>query len=57
MQNLPTILGSYQAVHQRGEAAFLATVVKTQGSTYRRFGARMLITQAGETVGMVSGDA
>jgi len=55
MKDLPAILESYQAIHQRGEAAFLATVVKTQGSTYRRSGARMLITQASETVGMVSG--
>ncbi|MBW4522975.1 MAG: XdhC family protein [Scytolyngbya sp. HA4215-MV1] len=55
MKDLPAILESYQAVYQRGEAAFLVTVVHTQGSTYRRSGARMLVTQTGETIGMVSG--
>jgi xanthine dehydrogenase accessory factor len=35
--------------------AVLATVVKVQGSTYRRPGARMLIEETGETVGLVSG--
>ncbi|WP_310483614.1 XdhC family protein, partial [Chamaesiphon sp. VAR_48_metabat_403] len=34
---------------------FLATVVQTQGSTYRKTGARMLIAGSGEIAGMVSG--
>lgn len=33
----------------------LATVVKAHGSTYRRPGARMLIRENGETVGLVNG--
>lgn len=33
----------------------LATVVRTTGSTYRKAGARMLISQEGATTGMVSG--
>lgn len=55
MNDLQAILNTFQVARQRGEAAFLVTVVNTQGSTYRRAGARMLITQTGETIGMVSG--
>lgn len=33
----------------------MATVVRTSGSTYRKAGARMLIDEAGETFGLVSG--
>ena len=33
----------------------IATVVNVRGSAYRRPGARMLITAAGETAGMISG--
>lgn len=55
MNDLQKILAAFKVASQRGETAFLVTVVNTQGSTYRRPGARMLITQAGETIGMVSG--
>ena len=55
MNNLQAILEAFQVTRQRSEPAFLVTVVNTQGSTYRRPGARMLITQSGETIGMVSG--
>ncbi|WP_372368929.1 XdhC family protein [Candidatus Uabimicrobium sp. HlEnr_7] len=37
------------------ERAVLATVVHIKGSTYRRPGARMLITESGELVGAISG--
>jgi xanthine/CO dehydrogenase XdhC/CoxF family maturation factor len=37
------------------EPALLATVVQVEGSTYRRPGARMLVTPAGRRVGCVSG--
>lgn len=39
----------------RGEAMALATIVKTEGSSYRRSGARVLVRANGETVGGVSG--
>lgn len=55
MNDLQAIIEAFQDTSQRGESAFLVTVVHTQGSTYRRPGARMLITQSGETIGMVSG--
>lgn len=52
MSDLQAILSAYFATD---EAAFLATVVRTSGSTYRRAGARSLITASGQTIGMVSG--
>ena len=38
----------------RPDASALATLVRTTGSSYRRPGARMLITSTGETVGALS---
>ena len=55
MNHLPAILNAYQNSQGKDKALFLATVVKTQGSTYRRLGARMLVTSTGEITGMVSG--
>jgi xanthine dehydrogenase accessory factor len=63
MNNLSAILNAY---HREAECeveceveldrtTFLATVVQTKGSTYRKAGARMLIADRGEIVGMVSG--
>lgn len=37
-----------------GERAALATIVSLEGSSYRRPGARMLITESGETTGVLS---
>ena len=39
----------------RGEPLALATLVQTRGSSYRRPGARMLITREGNAVGSLSG--
>jgi len=39
---------------RRGENFALATLVRTQGSSYRRPGARMLVRTDGETVGSLS---
>ncbi len=41
--------------HRRGEPLALATLVRARGSSYRRPGARMLITADGRTVGALSG--
>jgi xanthine dehydrogenase accessory factor len=38
-----------------GTALAMATVVKVQGSTYRRPGARMLLTASGDSAGIISG--
>jgi xanthine/CO dehydrogenase XdhC/CoxF family maturation factor len=40
---------------QSGEAAVLATLVGVEGSSYRRVGARMLITAGGAYAGSISG--
>lgn len=40
---------------ERGEPCVLATIVETHGSTYRRAGARLLVTRAGRSVGCISG--
>jgi xanthine dehydrogenase accessory factor len=52
---IQSILDAFEQSQRQGKSAFLATVVKTQGSTYRRPGARLLITEDGQTVGLVSG--
>jgi xanthine dehydrogenase accessory factor len=52
MSELQAILAADSATD---EAAFLATVVETSGSTYRRAGARAVVTASGQMIGMVSG--
>jgi xanthine/CO dehydrogenase XdhC/CoxF family maturation factor len=53
MHDLGRILSA--AAQLETESAALATIVRTTGSTYRRPGARMLITTGGEMIGAVSG--
>lgn len=55
MNELQAILEAFDQSQKSGETAFLATVVKTQGSTYRRAGAKMLMTSTGKMVGTISG--
>jgi xanthine dehydrogenase accessory factor len=55
MRELRDILAGLRQARARGEEAALATVVGVRGSTYRREGARLLITASGLTVGSVSG--
>jgi xanthine/CO dehydrogenase XdhC/CoxF family maturation factor len=40
---------------QQGNAAALVTLVRVEGSSYRRPGARLLVTSDGNTVGAISG--
>jgi len=40
---------------ERGNAAVLATLVRVEGSSYRRAGARLLIAASGEYAGSISG--
>ena len=44
-----------RATEPGGSEAVLATVVKVEGSSYRRAGARMLIFADGRSVGTISG--
>ncbi|WGV24345.1 XdhC family protein [Halotia branconii] len=54
MNELQAILEGFELSKENGEITFLATVVKTQGSTYRRPGAKMLMTNTGRIIGTIS---
>ncbi|MEH2220545.1 MAG: XdhC family protein [Nostoc sp.] len=54
MNELQAILEGFESSQKSGEITFLATVVKTQGSTYRRPGAKMLMTDTGLIIGTIS---
>lgn len=55
MRELRSIVETYEKIAHSDQRVALATVVKVSGSTYRRPGARMLITQDGYSVGTISG--
>ena len=49
------IVSLWRRAQARGEQVCVATVVHVEGSSYRKPGARMLITQGGERAGSISG--
>jgi xanthine dehydrogenase accessory factor len=49
------IIDAYRRARAEHVRAALATVVRVQGSAYRRPGARMIITDSGRTTGVISG--
>ncbi|MBH0096815.1 XdhC family protein [Psychrobacter sp. NZS113] len=55
MNQVADILKLAREAQQQGIDAVLATVVRTEGSAYRRVGAMMLICEDGRSVGMISG--
>lgn len=55
MNQIADILKLASAAQQQNVDAVLATVVRTEGSAYRRAGAMMLICEDGRSVGMISG--
>ncbi|MBI0426633.1 XdhC family protein [Psychrobacter sp. NG27] len=55
MNQVADILKLAIKTKQQGIDAVLATVVRTEGSAYRRAGAMMLICEDGRSVGMISG--
>ena len=55
MKEFQKIIEAYEQVDFDRQKAALATVVKIQGSSYRRPGARMLMTDAGHWTGAISG--
>jgi len=55
MNQVADILRLASKAQQQGIDAVLATVVRTEGSAYRRVGAMMLICEDGRSVGMTSG--
>ena len=55
MKELQDIVATWKQLRQEKQIAALATLVKVEGSTYRRPGARMLITVDGQHIGSISG--
>jgi xanthine dehydrogenase accessory factor len=55
MKELRRITEAWAALRARSEPAVLATVVETAGSTYRRPGARLLMSQDRWLAGGISG--
>jgi xanthine dehydrogenase accessory factor len=55
MKEIKAIIKAYDAINKTATSAALATVVRADGSSYRRTGARMLVTDDGIWVGGISG--
>lgn len=55
MNETQAIVEAWRQIRDMGETTFLATVAQTEGSTYRRPGARMLFTRNGWVAGSISG--
>ncbi|MGN6370292.1 MAG: XdhC family protein [Phycisphaerae bacterium] len=55
MKDVVTLLAAAAKLHTAREEGVLVTLVHTQGSTYRRPGARMLVFPGCRTVGTISG--
>lgn len=55
MKEIRDILSRYAQAEKERKKSALATVVKVEGSSYRRAGARMLVTEDGHLTGAISG--
>lgn len=55
MQEIAQIVKAYEIASKQGKKTALATVVHVSGSSYRRPGARMLVTEDGIMTGAISG--
>jgi xanthine dehydrogenase accessory factor len=55
MKEITDIIKSYELALAAGKKMALATVVHVEGSSYRRPGARMLVTDDGQLTGAISG--
>ncbi len=55
MKELNDIIHAYDKAVLQNKQTALVTVVKVEGSSYRRPGARMLVTEDGEVTGAISG--
>ncbi|WP_114780644.1 XdhC family protein [Botryobacter ruber] len=55
MKELQDIVLAFEEALEAGKQTALATVVQVQGSSYRRPGARMLVTEDGQLTGAISG--
>jgi len=55
MKEIVDIIEAFENAQQQSKQTALATVVHVDGSSYRRPGARMLVTEDGELTGAISG--
>ena len=55
MKEIKTIIDAYRTTDHSSERLALATVVRVEGSSYRRIGARMLVSNSGRYYGGISG--
>src|SRR6478609_1842256 len=55
MKEITDIIKAYDVAAKAGKQSALATVVSVEGSSYRRPGARMLVTDDGVLTGAISG--
>jgi xanthine/CO dehydrogenase XdhC/CoxF family maturation factor len=55
MKEIKDIIAAYDEAVAKGKKSALATVVNVEGSSYRRPGARMLVTEDGLLIGAISG--
>lgn len=55
MKEIQAIVRAWDQARQQGKKAALVTVVHLEGSSYRRPGARMLVTEDGQMTGAISG--
>jgi len=55
MKEIRDIVRAFDQAQRDGKRSALATVVHVEGSSYRRPGARMLVTEDGELTGAISG--
>ena len=55
MKEINAIIDAYDAIDKTTTRAALATVVRVEGSSYRRTGARMLVMDNGIWIGGISG--
>lgn len=55
MKEFQSIIAAYEKSKSQNQKTALATVVKVDGSAYRRPGARMLVTEEGQLTGAISG--
>jgi xanthine dehydrogenase accessory factor len=55
MKEIRDIIRAFDVAQSEGKRSALATVVHVEGSSYRRPGARMLVTDDGQLIGAISG--
>ena len=55
MREIDRIIAAVRTLTGAGKRGVLVTIIGTHGSTYRRAGARVVISEDGEAFGLISG--